>query len=147
MNEKTLRVVSIVLLVDTLVYGVVIFLLEKNGVRHSMEWTAPWYFVLVPAFVILFAAGSFRKIFWALQKRQGAIISPELFFRRIYIGTVITLGVVDSLGIFGLIIFILTGKTNVSVLLLSLSFAGKLLNFPTAEYINNKKREFNLSPH
>ncbi|MBU2103256.1 MAG: hypothetical protein ABH865_08670 [Candidatus Omnitrophota bacterium] len=147
MNEKTLRIVSFALLADTLVYGAVVFLLHKNNIQHSMHGTSQWYFVLVPALVILFGAGSFKKIFWDLQKKQAAIGSQEIFFRKIYIVTIITLGMVDSLGILGLIIFILTGAMNLPVLLLVLSFAGKLINFPTGEYINNKKRELNLPPH
>lgn len=146
MNEKTLKIISLAMLVDSALYGVVLIILQMSHLRYPYQFTPVFYAFLVPAMGALLSVNYVKEIVWQYAKKKG-IQTTTQFYQAFFRATLISFALLDGVGIIGVVLFFLTGNLYVSVFLIALSALAKIFQFPTNTYILNKKKEFPFCTH
>lgn len=141
MNEKTLKIVSFLMLGHPVFYGMVLVIMQMNGVHHPYHFAPAFYAVFLPVFAALFSMSPARNYIWQRAKNRG-VTSTSQFFKMFFIATIVPMALSDAVGIMGLVLFVLTGNLYLSITLIAVSALAKLFQFPTNDYILNKKKEF-----
>jgi len=143
-SEKNITIISLAFLVDTFVYAAIMYFL-KDSIKPSLTLEINNQLYLL-CFIIggsmIATIRPLREKIW--EARKGSITSVSMFCATMMVMTMLAMGTVDAIGIGGLLIFFLTGNVKLPMILLALSFAGKLFYFPGAEEINNRKQQINF---
>jgi len=146
MNEKTLTMVSLAMLVDSVLFGVVLVILQISGVKHPFEFSGTFYAVLIPAFAVVLSINYVKDLIWRRAQEEGVRTSTQ-FYKTLFTATIVSFALLDTIGTLGLAIFFLTGNLYLSAFLIALSALAKIFQFPTNNSILLKKKEFPFCTH
>lgn len=142
-----LNVISFVILFFSLIYAVIVFALEYSGVVSSIYLLKEPEVAKLAAVVrnillgiSLASIGAAVMISFLLAKKTGkstsfsladidSPIASNLYSYFIY--TVVVLALLDSVGIYGLAIYVLTQELHWFIIIVALSFILKFIYFPS----------------
>jgi hypothetical protein len=137
----SLKIVSLAMITDSPAYLLIMYLMRKGIIplKPEMQFSNGFYLLLIPCVFLFLGAGKIAEFLW--QARKEKIYSPDGFYSVLLTLTMVTLSTIELIGVTGLIVFVLTGNLNFALLLLGVSFVGKLLHFPNRAFIEEKLRE------
>lgn len=81
-----------------------------------------------------------KEITWRSRKKGIKTISD--FYKAVSACTIVTMACMNSVGVFGLLIYFLSGNRQLVFLLSVVSLIGMIIYFPKQWKIEEKKREF-----
>jgi len=138
--------VSFALIFDSFVYGLfsLVYFFSHPRMQHRPEiiFGSNLYWLIIPALLIAASAHAVRERLWEIQKAR--VSSTETFYRGILFVTILTMSMLDVIGVIGVFVFLSTGNMRFFLIMLLISFSGKFLNYPDSNFIEHKRKEIPL---
>ena len=121
------------------VYALVIYQSFKfTAVKGQMVFdeNLPLY-LSVAGIILLALIKPIRDKIW--ESAKARVISEDNLYQTLVLITAISMAIAESIGVFGLILYFMSGKLVFSELLLAISFIGTVIYFPRNSWIEEKK--------
>lgn len=147
MKEKMIKIIGIAMIAATVLYGILIFVFNSSGSIKSsyMDPAAAknlFIILLLFSLVELFAAHPVKEKIW--KTRKQSIKSTQDFYSLYLSVFTIELAMLESVAIYGLVLFFITGSLNLSLPFVVVSLSIQIIKFIQGYEgnIERKKTEF-----
>ena len=138
-RKLVLKMVAMAFVAANLVYALVVYQSFKSmAAKGQMVFDGNLPLYLSVAGVILLALiKPIRDKIWEFNKRR--VTSSDNLYQVLVLVTAVSMAIAESIGVFGLILYFMTGKPIFPEALLAISFIGTVIYFPRNSWIEEKR--------
>lgn len=145
-NKKTLEILRFAMPFSGVAYLLLVYILwmlqQKQILKPVLQFNNKFYLLLIPAFILLLSAGYIKDKIWDIRKKE--IKSVDRYYSVLLSVGILVMSILESISIFGLLMFFLTGNILFAVIFILLGTVGEFIYYPKVREIENRKIEFHF---